>query len=243
MSAMRSRLPARSRAARGARRTRAALRASAAEGEAAPAAATAPPLPETLVAKLPVQVARTQVRLGQVGTQGAQSRPSDLRIYVDAVADGGDAEAAGLKPGQVLKSLTHPTRDEMWELSGDERLRFVRDAVETTHKDELELVVERDITITAAMVSAFNPPAPSEEEQEAAAAEARRQAEIAARRAAAAEPTERPDLYSDSWDGDQYTGSGWNELTALIAISLAVPVVGLVFALVTRGSLWDIPTM
>ena len=51
---------------------------------------------------------------------------------------------------------------------------------------------------------------------------------------------DRPDLYSDNWDGDKYKGSGWNELTGLLAIGILVPVVGLVIALATRGTLWGL---
>jgi len=51
---------------------------------------------------------------------------------------------------------------------------------------------------------------------------------------------DRPDLYSDQWDGDKYVGSGWNELTVGLAIAIAVPVLGLVFALATKGTLWGV---
>ena len=52
--------------------------------------------------------------------------------------------------------------------------------------------------------------------------------------------TDRPDLYSDKWSGDTYTGSNWNELTGLLAVGIAVPVLGLIFALATRGTLWGV---
>jgi hypothetical protein len=49
---------------------------------------------------------------------------------------------------------------------------------------------------------------------------------------------DRKDLYTDNWDGDVYKGSPVNILSILIAVSLLVPVAGLVFAYQTYGVLW-----
>eukprot|EP00878_Enallax_costatus_P004423 GHUV01004663.1.p1 GENE.GHUV01004663.1~~GHUV01004663.1.p1 ORF type:complete len:142 (+),score=29.35 GHUV01004663.1:248-673(+) len=49
---------------------------------------------------------------------------------------------------------------------------------------------------------------------------------------------ERKDLYSANWDGDQYKGSSFNVLTVIAAISVLVPLAGLVFAYTTFGVLW-----
>lgn len=49
---------------------------------------------------------------------------------------------------------------------------------------------------------------------------------------------ERDDLYTDNWEGDQYVGSGWNELTVGIAVAVGVPIIGLGFAAATYGKLW-----
>ncbi|KAG7672238.1 hypothetical protein NADE_000087 [Nannochloris sp. 'desiccata'] len=49
---------------------------------------------------------------------------------------------------------------------------------------------------------------------------------------------DRKDLYTDNWDGDVYKGSPVNILTILAAVSILVPVAGLVFAYQTYGVLW-----
>jgi len=49
---------------------------------------------------------------------------------------------------------------------------------------------------------------------------------------------ERKDLYSDNWQGDRYTGSGFNVLTALALIAVGVPAIGLLIAYLTYGDLW-----
>lgn len=54
------------------------------------------------------------------------------------------------------------------------------------------------------------------------------------------EVRDRPDLYSDNWEGDVYTGSRWNELTVLLFITFIVPTVGIIFAVATRGTLWGL---
>ncbi|KAL4434603.1 hypothetical protein ABPG77_002726 [Micractinium sp. CCAP 211/92] len=40
-------------------------------------------------------------------------------------------------------------------------------------------------------------------------------------------------------DGDVYIGGRWNELSVLYLIFLLVPLLGLVFAWATHGTLWD----
>ena len=49
---------------------------------------------------------------------------------------------------------------------------------------------------------------------------------------------DRKDLYTDNWDGDKYKGNPVNILTVLAALSVLVPVLGLVFAYQTYGVLW-----
>ena len=39
---------------------------------------------------------------------------------------------AGIKPGQVLRAMSHPTATkEFWDITGGERLRYVRDGINT----------------------------------------------------------------------------------------------------------------
>ncbi|CAL6329832.1 unnamed protein product [Bathycoccus prasinos] len=53
---------------------------------------------------------------------------------------------------------------------------------------------------------------------------------------------ERPDLYSDKWQGDEYVGTGpWNELTVGLAIAVAVPLLITIVAAATNGVLWNVP--
>lgn len=49
---------------------------------------------------------------------------------------------------------------------------------------------------------------------------------------------EREDLYTDNWDGDVYKGSPVNVLSVILAVSILAPLVGLIFALQTYGTLW-----
>jgi hypothetical protein len=121
----------------------------------------------------------------------------------------------------------------MWVLSTTERLRFVKDSIMTTRKPNVTFQLDCLPTITAGMVEAV-------EAQAAAEAEA-------AERLNAQKPTtegmimtDRPDLYSDKWSGDTYTGSKWNELTGLLAVGILVPVLGIIFALATQGTLWGV---
>lgn len=45
-------------------------------------------------------------------------------------------------------------------------------------------------------------------------------------------------LVSANWDGDVYRGGRWNVMTLLAAVGLATPLLGLLFAWATYGSLW-----
>ena len=49
---------------------------------------------------------------------------------------------------------------------------------------------------------------------------------------------ERKDLYTDKWDGAEYKGSPVNILTVILAISVLVPLAGIIFATQTYGTLW-----
>lgn len=49
---------------------------------------------------------------------------------------------------------------------------------------------------------------------------------------------DREDLYTDNWDGDVYKGNKVNVLSVLVAISVLAPLVGIIFALQTYGTLW-----
>lgn len=73
---------------------------------------------------------------------------------------------------------------------------------------------------------------------------------IAVENAAAAVQPERPSQAPPShagcaapaWvcrDGDVYIGGRWNELSVLYLIFLVVPLLGLLFAWATHGTLWD----
>eukprot|EP00775_Hariotina_reticulata_P002872 gene2872-3163_t len=49
---------------------------------------------------------------------------------------------------------------------------------------------------------------------------------------------ERKDLYTDNWDGSEYKGSSFNVLTVIALVSVLTPLLGLVFAYTTFGTLW-----
>ena len=53
---------------------------------------------------------------------------------------------------------------------------------------------------------------------------------------------ERPDLWTEAWEGGEYVGSSWNDLTALLVLAAAVVTVGVGVALLSRGVLWDVAT-
>jgi len=152
-------------------------------------------------------------------------------IYVSAVGMQSNAEQGGIIPGQVLRAMSHPTATgEMWELTGEERLRYVRDGINLRRSSEVTLVFDKQPSVTAADAEAFAALSRDEDEEEVQLPVSQPRRRVQAR--------DREDLYTDNWDGDQYKGSGWNELTVGLAIAVAVPVIGLGFAAATYGSLW-----
>lgn len=46
-----------------------------------------------------------------------------------------------------------------------------------------------------------------------------------------------------NWDGDVYVGSNWNMLSFLALCMWLLPIIGLVFAYLTYGTLWGVDTM
>jgi hypothetical protein len=46
-------------------------------------------------------------------------------------------------------------------------------------------------------------------------------------------------LYSGNWQGDVYVGSNWNMLTLITGLIFIVPVLGLLFAYLSYGTLWS----
>lgn len=158
-------------------------------------------------------------------------------VYCAGVGVDCEAGKQGLEPGMVLRSLSDPVaKGEKWVLSSNEKLRFVKDAINTTRQYDFELTFDKTPTITMEMVAAAEPEAEAETEEAPY---------VDGRIGSAAGPqkkdlVDRPDLYSDQWEGDQYIGSGWNELSVGLAIAIIVPVLGLVFALSTKGTLWGV---
>lgn len=45
-------------------------------------------------------------------------------------------------------------------------------------------------------------------------------------------------LYSSQWQGDVYVGSNWNIMTYLAIVAFLVPLLGLLFAWLSYGTLW-----
>jgi len=192
--------------------------------------------------KLSTEDARKTILLNQYVREDG----SGADVYCGGVGIDSDAAKQGLQPGMVLRSLSDPVKyGEIWTLSSNEKLRFVKDAINTTRQYEFSLTFDTTPTITLEMtqIEQFN----KEEKVKEEAAE--RSAAKDGPFTAAGNPkqlisgtdkVDRPDLYSDQWDGDKYVGSGWNELTVGLAIAIAVPVLGLVFALATKGTLWGV---
>lgn len=172
--------------------------------------------------KLSAQEAKKAVVLGQVVKEGQQL------IFVSAVGINSASEEAGVVPGQVLRAISHPTdKGELWNITGTERLRYVRDAIGIRRPgEELELLLEREPYVTADDVNAAEGPT----ENDTAPATPAPLMGMPER--------ERDDLYSDNWDGDEYKGSNFNELTVGLGIAIATPVIGLLIAAATYGKLW-----
>lgn len=168
---------------------------------------------------------------------------NERAIFVSGVARDSDVERCGVVPGQRLRALTNPVDASALMVVGDaQRLAFVKDAVRSTRLAEMTFVLEKDVSITQEMVLA----AMSEEEREEEEAKnerAKKRNETPMRRtdAEGKRITDRPDLYSDKWEGDEYKGTGfWNELTVGVAVAVVVPLVITVLATATRGVLWDV---
>lgn len=49
---------------------------------------------------------------------------------------------------------------------------------------------------------------------------------------------DRPDLYTDKWDGSEYKGSAFNVLNIILVVSVLVPLLGIGFALWSYGTVW-----
>ncbi len=167
---------------------------------------------------------------------------NERAIFVSGVARESDCERCGVVPGQRLRALTNPVdKSKLWVVGDAERLAFVKDAIRSTRAEEMVLVLEKEVSVTSEMVKAAMTEEEREEEALAAARAKARNETPAGRRADNGRKIEdRPDLYSDKWQGDEYVGDGfWNELTVGIAIAVAVPLVIVVLAATTRGTLWD----
>lgn len=175
--------------------------------------------------------------------------------YVSAVATGSEAEQKGVSPGMVLRAVSDPvTVGSMWrvrETDGERTissasLRNVRDAIASTRQYDIRLEFEDSFEVTAEMVTAEQ--AQAAEEKGAAAVPARptiaeqlqAQQQTTTSKTPASERVDRPDLYSDNWNGDEYVGSGFNELTVIVGLAVGVPAIGLAIALLGRGTLWDV---
>mmetsp|Transcript_19591 Transcript_19591/g.46774 ORF Transcript_19591/g.46774 Transcript_19591/m.46774 type:complete len:280 (+) Transcript_19591:80-919(+) len=188
--------------------------------------------PKFLKITLTKETAKQTILLDQVEKDGGQ------KIFVSAVGTGSEAEEAGVQPGQILLAMSHPTKvGDTWNISGTERLRYVRDGINLRRSSDVSLFFTREPLITADDVTAAAGTVEAEAgEQEAAAA-----AEAAAARprpSHGGQERDREDLYSANWDGDQYRGSNWNVLTVGLGLAILVPILGLGFAAATYGTLW-----
>jgi len=178
--------------------------------------------------KLDPASAKHEVRLQQVTINGQPT------IYVDAIAENGDAHQQGVLPGMRLRGISDPLKkNEIWPISGKEKLRFVRSNFDCSglwvemvfDGDEASFVTAEEVARAEAIANQY-----IEETQKPGYV--------------APEPTaiarDRPDLFTKDWDGEVYTGSRWNELTILLAIAFATPMIGLAYAILGRGTVWDL---
>lgn len=62
--------------------------------------------------------------------------------------------------------------------------------------------------------------------------------QIAAKQLEARKRKDRADLFTDNWGGDVWKGSKVNVLSIILAVSVLVPLGGLLFAYLTFGTLW-----
>ncbi|KAK3268545.1 hypothetical protein CYMTET_22958 [Cymbomonas tetramitiformis] len=172
--------------------------------------------------------ARKQLLLEQIVFEDGYSA-----IYVAGVANGAEAQEAGILPGMCLRAVSDPIeKTQLWEFTGQEKLRNVKDAINTTRAYTVKLVLDSDPTISAAMAEEYAGSLVSKDGEEAAAP--------TPKPTPAATKVDREDLYTDNWEGDVYVGSRWNVLSVGLALTIAVPVLGLIFALSTRGVLWGL---
>lgn len=190
-------------------------------------------------------------------------------IFVSGVAFDSEAERKGIKPGMRLVAITDPVdKAEMWQIP--KNVTFVRamDAIRSTRAYDIQLTFEKEASITREMVEYAKALRAGDEEEE----ERKQIEEDEIRRAmmtsssSSSSPSssvvppstkppskariprpsqgekERPDLYSDKWQGDEYVGTGpWNELTVGLAIAVAVPLLITIVAAATNGVLWNVP--
>lgn len=172
--------------------------------------------------------ARKQLLLEQIVFEDGYSA-----IYVAGVANDAEAQEAGILPGMCLRALSDPVeKTQLWELTGQEKLRNVKDAINTTRAYTVKLVFDSEPTISAAMADEYAGSLVSKGEEESAAP--------TPKPTPAAAKVDREDLYTDNWEGDVYVGSRWNVLSVGLALTIAVPVLGIIFALSTRGVLWGL---
>ena len=61
---------------------------------------------------------------------------------------------------------------------------------------------------------------------------------VAAKQLEARKRKDRADLFTDNWGGDVWKGSKVNVLSIILAVSVLVPLGGLLFAYLTFGTLW-----
>ena len=139
-------------------------------------------------------------------------------IYVHAIDPEGAAAAAGLRAGMVMRGLRDPHKEELWPVSGTERLEFIQTNWEVA--DSVTMVFEGEPSVTAEMVEE------ARSAQEAAAARPPPPIKLA---------KERPDLYSDTWEGDRYIGGSWNILTVSVGLLLLIVLVGTAFGVANYG--------
>ena len=220
---------------------------------------------ETFTVEVQTIVARRAIQWDSLAI-GDENRA----IYVSGVAFDSEAEQKGIKPGMRLVAITDPVdKSEMWQIP--KNVTFVRamDAIRSTRAYDIQLTFEKEQSITREMVEyAKALQAGDEEEEERRQIEEdeirRAMMSGASSSLAAASPSasaatnnnnnnqriarpsqgekERPDLYSDKWQGDEYVGDGpWNELTVGLVIAVAVPLLITVVATATNGVLWNVP--
>jgi len=220
---------------------------------------------ETFTVEVQTIVARRAIQWDSLAI-GDENRA----IYVSGVAFDSEAEQKGIKPGMRLVAITDPVdKSEMWQIP--KNVTFVRamDAIRSTRAYDIQLTFEKEQSITREMVEyAKALQAGDEEEEERRQIEEdeirRAMMSGASSSLAAASPSasaatnnnnnnqriarpsqgekERPDLYSDKWQGDEYVGDGpWNELTVGLVIAVAVPLLITVIATATNGVLWNVP--